>query len=112
MWYRNVRKTGPIIVITTLPPSATTLDADIFLRLWNKQKLTPTTARHLLKLEFDENDRQRMHALAEKNRDGGINPEELAELDHFIRVGMVLSILQSRARALLKHSSKTGNGRG
>jgi hypothetical protein len=91
--------------------AATTLDADIFLRLWDKQKLTPGVARHLLKLGFDADDEARIHELAGKNQEGEISRSELAELDQFVRVGAVLTILQSRARKLLRKSAASGNGR-
>ncbi len=91
--------------------AATTLDSDIFLRLWSRKKMTPTLARHLLRLAFDDDDQARMHELSAKNQEGTITTEELAELDQFIRVGMVLSIMQSRARRILK-SSKESKKRG
>jgi hypothetical protein len=94
------------------PKTAMTLDADIFLRLWDQQKLTPTLARHILKLGFDADDEARIHELAAKNREGGISKAELAELDRFIQVGGVLTILQSRARKFLRKSSAARNGHG
>jgi len=82
--------------------AAMTLDADIFLRLWQKQKLTRTVARHLLKLGFDADDEARIHELAAKNQEGEITTGELAELDQYVRVGAVLTILQSRAQTSTK----------
>jgi hypothetical protein len=87
-----------------------TLDTDIFLRLWDRQQMTPTLARHLLKMNFSDDDGTRMDELAAKNREGEISPAELAELDNFVRVGTVLSILQSRARKLLGKTSVSRNG--
>ncbi len=87
-------------------------DTDIFLRLWDRHKLTPTLARHLLRLDFGPQEKIRMHELAERNQQGGISSGELEELDNFLRVGTVLSILQSRARKLLKHQASKGNGSG
>src|SRR5687768_13859872 len=91
--------------------ASTTLDADIFLRLWSREKMTPALARHMLRMSFDENERARMHDLAARNQEGTITTDELAELDQFIRVGTVLSIIQSRARQLLK-SKKSSKNRG
>ncbi len=85
-------------------------DAELFLRLWDKQKLTPTLARHLLKIEFGDQDRARMHELAQKNEEGELSPAEQREFENYVRVGTLLSILQSRARKRLK--SRAGNGRG
>jgi hypothetical protein len=87
-----------------------TVDTDIFLRLWDQQHLTPTLARHLLKMSFSDDDGKRMDELAAKNQEGEISPAELAELDSFVRVGTVLSILQSRARKLLKRPVSQRNG--
>ncbi len=100
------------MMIALEPSIATSLDAEMFLRLWNKQKLTPTLARHILKLDFDPDDDTRMHELATKNSEGEISPGELAELDRYIQMGGVLTILKSRARKLLKKSPKSSNGRG
>jgi hypothetical protein len=90
----------------------TTLDTDLFLRLWDQERLTPPLARHLLKLAWRESDQARMAELAERNREGAITPAELRELDEFVRVGTVLSILQSRARKLLSKLGRSRNGRG
>lgn len=87
--------------ISTASAPRSTLDTDIFLRLWEQQKMTPTLARHVLKLEFNDADGLRMDELATKNQEGEISPIELAKLDTFVRVGIVLSVLQSRARKLL-----------
>lgn len=96
-----------------MPPSppTPTLDADIFLRLWDGPQLTRPLARHLLKLSFPAADEQRMRDLADKNREGEITPAELAELDQYVRVGTLLSILQSRARKLLRVPVRSKNGR-
>jgi hypothetical protein len=87
-----------------------TVDTDVFLRLWNQEQMTPALARHLLKMTFSEDDGIRMDELAAKNQQGEIAPAELAELDNFVRVGTVLSILQSRARKLLRKVSASRNG--
>jgi hypothetical protein len=93
------------------PPPAATLDADIFLRLWDGPQLTRPLARHLLKLSFAAADEERMRELADKNREGQITPAELDQLDQYVRVGTVLSILQSRARKLLRARVRSKNGR-
>jgi len=79
-------------------------DWSIFLRLWDHKKLTPSVARHLLKLDFDESDQRRMHELTNRNKDGEITSKELKELDEYVRAGTLLSILQLKARRLLKQS--------
>lgn len=85
-------------------------ETELLLRLWDRQRLTPTLARHLLKLEFAEEDHARMHELAVKNQEDLISAAERQELDNYVRVGTLLSIVQSRARTTLK--CRTRNGRG
>lgn len=65
-------------------------------------KMTVTAARQIVQLEFTVEERARMHELAEKNQSGTLTPEEASELDNYCRVGSMLSILQSRARQVLK----------
>ena len=60
------------------------------------------TAQRLVKLDFTDDERQRMHELAERNRAGTLAPGEEEELYNFCRVGNTLSLLKSRARQLLK----------
>ena len=95
-----------------MTPAPVASEAELFLRLWGQQKLTPTLARHLLKLTWSAQDEARMGELADKNREGAIQPAERDELDTYVRVGLTLSVLQSRARKLLKKSPASGNGRG
>ena len=60
------------------------------------------TAQRVVELEFTDEERQRMHQLAERNRAGALAPGEDEELDNFCRVGTTLSFLKSRARQVLK----------
>jgi hypothetical protein len=100
MWYDPAKPDGVPRMATATTPSLT--EFDLFLRLWDKEKMTPTLARHILKLDFAPADDARMHELARKNQDGAIAPDELRELDAYVRVGVLVSTLQSRARKLLK----------
>lgn len=74
--------------------------AAIFGRLWSSALSRPV-ARHLLTLGFDAEDKDRMHALAERCRDGRLTAAERAEYDAFIRVGELLAVLHSKARMRL-----------
>ena len=65
-------------------------------------KMTVAAARQIVQLKFSEDERARMHELAEKNHAGKLTPEEASELDNYCRVGTMLSVLQSRARQILK----------
>lgn len=79
-------------------------EAAIFGRIFadGKHTLTPGLARHILDLGFSADDTARMHELAVKNQEGRISPEELQELDAYIKVGDLLAILQSKARKRLR----------
>jgi hypothetical protein len=83
-------------------PTTGSPEFDMFLRLWDKGKMSATLARELLKINFAPEDDERMHELARKNQDGEITPDELRELDAHVRIGILVSILQSRARQVLK----------
>ena len=59
-------------------------------------------AEYLLSIGFDADDTERMNVLAERAREGNRTHEEAAELDSYLHVGSLLSILQYKARRLLK----------
>ncbi len=72
--------------------------------------LSPDEARALLRLRFSASDTRRMNRLAAKNRQGKLKPEEVVELDNYIRVGQTLGILQSKARRSLKAIRESESG--
>ncbi len=59
-------------------------------------------ARYLLSIDFETSDVNRMNILSERAREGTLTKEEAAELDSYLHVGTLLSIVQSRARRVLK----------
>ena len=65
------------------------------------------TARTLLELKFSEEDKERMHVLAAKAREGSLTPAEQEEIRNYERVGNRLAILHSKARLCLKKVSQT-----
>jgi hypothetical protein len=69
-----------------------------------EHRLSGPLARQLLKLEFSEKEKTRMHELAQRNREGKLTKQEADELDNYIHVGDLLAILQSKARKLLKQT--------
>jgi hypothetical protein len=44
-------------------------------------------------------DIERMNVLGERAREGNLTPQEAAELDSYLHLGSLLSILQSKARS-------------
>ncbi len=64
-------------------------------------RLTADGARALLEIGFNETDKERMRALAEKNQNDTLCPLEREELANYRQVGNVLALLHSRARSAL-----------
>jgi hypothetical protein len=62
-------------------------------------------AQHVLALKFNEEQVARYEALAYKNQDGTLTPDELAELDAYVTANTFLMVLQSKARRSLLHHS-------
>jgi len=83
---------------------ATNNEATILGRVLEPEKptLTRETAEVLLRLDFDQEDKKRMNALAAKARAGTLTTEEQAEIEAYSRVGSLVSILKSKARVSLK----------
>jgi hypothetical protein len=68
--------------------------------------MSPTLARHVLGLGFDQADQDRVADLMSRNNAGRLSEAERAELDEYARVGTFLAILQSQARIALKKAAK------
>ncbi len=78
-------------------------EAAIFARLLEtKDVMSPAAAEYFLSIDFAGPDLDRMNLLSGRAREGNLTPEETAELDSYLDVGTLLSILQSRARRLLR----------
>lgn len=69
-----------------------------------RDDLSPEAARSILKLEFDEHDRVRMHELATRAQSGELTEVELAELESYRRVGRLLDLMRSKARRSLERA--------
>jgi hypothetical protein len=68
------------------------------------KSISPETARKFLDLAFSPLQRERVHSLSQKAREGSLTAAEEADLAEFIRVADLLAILQSRARQALKRA--------
>jgi hypothetical protein len=76
----------------------------------DQDDLSPEATRSILKLRFEEEDLRRMHELAEKNQRGELSEPERSELGEYRQAGLVLDLLQSRARLSLKrHGLREGS---
>ena len=88
------------------PNPTTSNDASIVGRLIkpDRGEFSPETARELLSLRFDDDDKARMHQLSLKAQDGSLTPDEQGEMESYRRVGYLLGVLWSKARLSLKRA--------
>ena len=78
-------------------------EAAILARLiQSRTELDSHVARFLLSLDFEPEDVDRLNLLAERVREGALSGDEEAELDSYLHVGNLLTIMQSRARVYLR----------
>ena len=86
---------------------ATVTEVDIFSRLIDASNptLTPDAAAGILQLGYSEADHARMAELAGKSNGGVLTPDERRELESYVFVGDVLSLLKSKARLSLRKQS-------
>ena len=83
------------------------MEADILGRVIDplSPTLTPAAAEGILSLVYSEADHARMAELAAKSNQGTLTPVERRELQGYVFVGDLLSMLKSKARiSLRKHS--------
>ena len=67
-------------------------------------KLSPEAARAILKLGFTTYDQDRIDRLSRKAEEGMLGVEESTELEAYLRVNDLLTILHSKARQSLRNS--------
>ncbi len=72
-----------------------------------RDSMSRDVAEYLLSLDFESSDIDRMNFLSERAREGNLTQEETAELDSYLHVGSLLSILQSKARRFLKSENSS-----
>jgi len=67
-----------------------------------KAAISPEAARYLISIDFSDADHARMQELMEKSNEGTLTSEESAELNGYVNIANVLSVMHSRARVALK----------
>ena len=70
-----------------------------------KTLISPDAARYLMSIDFSEADHARMQELMDKSNEGALTYDELAELDGYVNIANVLSVMHSHARVALKNAS-------
>ena len=88
--------------------------AAIFAELWDRppNRLTVPLARHILKMQFSDEEKARVVDLVRRSKTGDLTPAEVEEMDNYLKVGDLLAILQSKARQFLKRRPAGRNGHG
>jgi len=76
----------------------------------NNTDLSRAAARAFLRFQMAQPDRQRLHELLVKNQEERLTAEEHDILDNYLNIGMLLDILQAKARAAL-HRATNRSGR-
>ncbi len=71
----------------------------------DERELTPDAARYLLSMKLPSTDEERVNELSAKARSGSLTENETQELDSYLHIGMLLGVMQSKARRLLKIES-------
>ena len=66
-----------------------------------KEPISPEAARYLLSIDFSEADHARMQELMDKSNQGALTSDEDAELEGYVNIANVLSVMHSRARVAL-----------
>jgi hypothetical protein len=92
-----------------LPSATPSYDAAILARVIDPQKtgLPAEVAHSMLQWEFNSEDRHKMAELAEKARSGELSDCEQSEIDGFIRVGNLLSLVHAQAKLALQRQGKS-----
>ena len=87
-------------------PASVNFEPVIWARLIQAPKapIAPEAARYLLSIDFSETDHARMRELMDKSGDGSLMPDEKAELDGYVNIANVLSVMHSQARVALRKS--------
>src|SRR5271156_436526 len=97
------------MILSPATQNERTSEIAIFSRLIraDQRNLSRVLARYLLTLGFDQEDQDRMSDLAERNQEGALEPDELEELQNYVKAGHMLALLHSKARTSLQASKRS-----
>src|SRR3954468_7275675 len=87
-----------------IPPNT---EAAILARIIQSEdkELTPAAAHYLLSMKLTSTDEERVNELSAKARLGSLSESERQELESYLHIGMLLGVMQSKARQLLNEPS-------
>ena len=74
-----------------------------------KEPISPEAARYLLSIDFSQADRARMQELMDESNEGQLTSDDEAELDSYVNIANVLSVMHSRARVALRSAGFEGS---
>jgi hypothetical protein len=72
----------------------------------DKRNLSAPVARAILRIQLDPRDRERLHELLVKNQEKRLTADESGELASYLHVGLVIDILQAKARGSLRAATR------
>jgi hypothetical protein len=67
-----------------------------------KTPISSEAAHYFLSIDFSHADHDRMQELMDKSNEGALTSDERAELDGYVNIANVLSVMHSRARVALR----------
>src|SRR5258708_37357091 len=70
-----------------------------------KTPISPEAGPYFLSIDFSQADHDRMQDLMDKSNEGSLTSGERAELDGYVNIANVLSVMHSQARVALRKSS-------
>jgi len=73
----------------------------------NKAHLARSQAKAILEMKFQARDVARMNSLARRSNNGTLTPSQRVELENYVQIGHVLTILHSKARSALQARART-----
>ena len=72
----------------------------------DNQNISVTAARALLRIQLHPDDRDRLHELLARNQEDALTADERGELQGYLHVGMLVDVIQAKARAVLRSGSR------
>jgi hypothetical protein len=72
----------------------------------NNHNISATAARAILRIKLDPDDCRRLHELLVKNQGAKLTKDERGELDSYLHVGLLLDLLQAKARVALRTAKR------